>query len=278
MLGGGAIEQMADKRKALSFQRSPKRLRKANPKSNDSWHDFFATFGTTFMAIATLAVAIAQWRTAERQTDIADSLAQLEFAKSDGHFSIVASSAVQPFKTGLTDRKVTLNKSIKVSVGEGVRELSLVDVPISFTLMNAEGDKHCQIELRGVYLDDDDHLSTLWQPSTQYLGSLLMQFEAHGLYVITTSLRVRLAYTDLLGRQRTKYLNLNGEEAGGPTVSGVPLYTGARSGGHGFYTDEGAPETFCPDAAKLLKEVLAAEGGQAGHDYDAPSPGTSPAK
>ncbi|KAK0359912.1 hypothetical protein LTR94_029384, partial [Friedmanniomyces endolithicus] len=161
------------------------------------------------MAIATLAVAIAQWRTAERQTDIADSLAQLEFAKSDGHFSIVASSAVQPFKTGLTDRKVTLNKSIKVSVGEGVRELSLVDVPISFTLMNAEGDKHCQIELRGVYLDDDDHLSTLWQPSTQYLGSLLMQFEAHGLYVITTSLRVRLAYTDLLGRQRTKYLNLN---------------------------------------------------------------------
>lgn len=268
----GVSSKVTDKRKALSFQRRVNRRRDENPQEPRNWWDFFSAFGTTFMALATLLVAVAQWRTAERQTAIADVLAQLEFAKSEGQFSVKPSLAKEAFRTGLTERRLTLAKSVLVDVGEGVRELKLIDVPVSLYLSNAEGTKHCQIELRGMYLEDEDHLATLWEPSTQYLQPLLMQFEAHGLYVMDTSPRVRLIYVDLIGRLRTRYFNFNGEEAVGSPVTGVPLYSGARSGGRGFYADDGAPETYCPEVAKVITQALAMENGKPGSDYGASIP------
>lgn len=221
-------------------------------------------FLTTFVAFSTLVVGVAQWRTAERQTEIADALAQLEFAKSEAKFKIEASKDLTSFKTGLTDRQLLLPTTVAITPLEGTRELQLIDVPVTIALADPLGDLACSIEVRGLYLEDADNVAKLWEPATQYLATLLMHFEAHGLYIFDRKPFARLTYVDLLGRPGIKRYQLSGEEFIGPEESGMPLYSGAWSNGEGFYTDEGLPEKFCPDAVDLIKAALKEAGGKPG--------------
>jgi len=226
--------------------------------------DDLNTFLTTFVAFSTLVVGVAQWRTAERQTEIADALAQLEFAKSEAKFKIEASKDLTSFKTGLTDRQLLLPTTVAITPLEGTRELQLIDVPVTIALADPLGDLACSVEVRGLYLEDADNVAKLWEPATQYLATLLMHFEAHGLYIFDRKPFARLTYVDLLGRPGVKRYQFSGEEFIGPEESGMPLYSGAWSNGEGFYTDEGMPEKFCPDAVDLIKTALKEAGGKPG--------------
>ncbi|PZU07391.1 MAG: hypothetical protein DI606_16645 [Sphingobium sp.] len=238
----------------------------SHERSKQSWATGLNAFLTTVVAVSTFFVGVAQWRTSERQTEIADALAQLEFAKSEAKFKIEASKDLTPFKTGLTDRQLLLPTSVAITPLEGARELQLIDVPVTIALADPLGDMACTIEVRGLYLEDADNVAKLWEPSTKYLPQLLMHLEAHGLYVFDRKPVARLTFVDLLGRPGVKRYQLSGEEFIGPDESGMPLYSGAWSKGEGFYTDDGMPEKFCPSAANLIKAALKEAGGKAGEE------------
>jgi hypothetical protein len=241
------------------------RKRRETLSSNFGWPEIANAFLTSFVAMAMLMVAYAQWRTSERQADNADSLRALEFAKAEAKFQIEPSKELVTYSTGLTDRRFSLPRSIKITPLSGVTELKLIDIPVTVYLTTASQSRPCEIEIRGLYLDDDSNVANLWAASAGNLADFLMQLEAHGLYAVTHDPRARLTYVDLLGNPRVKMFHLNDQEAIGPDPSGVPVYSGAWSGGQGFYLDEtDKPEEFCPDSADLLKSAIREAGGKPG--------------
>jgi len=239
---------------------------RSQPGSGQGWLSVINTLLTSIIAVAMLAVTVAQWRTSERQTDISESLKVLEFAKSEAKFHVQPSTEIRRFRAGLSDRQLALPKAVGVTIAEGARELAAIDVPVRLMLTQAtRDDAICTLEIRGLYMDNEgnDRVS-LWEPAYDDLEPLLATLDAHGFEIIDTEPVARLTYIDLLGRPRVKMYSLSGEEYVGDDTAGVPLLSGAWSGGSGFFSKKGYADTYCSESSADLDEAIAAAGGKSG--------------
>lgn len=245
-----------------SFWRRARRRRAiAQPAMNTSQR--LNAFLTTIISIGMLAMAFAQWRVSEKQTEISDALAQLEFAKSSATFHIKPSRAEISLGTEADPTSLTLPKSITVEGGTGVKAIGAIDGPISAMVVDKSGTPVCDVEIRGFYLENAEHTLSLLDPSAADFRAFLAALRREGLDISYASPQVLVRYVDLFGT--TKYKEFRGDmEIEGTPHGTAILYSGAWSNGEGYYFDEGEPERSCRKAAKQLRAVIAATGGKPG--------------
>lgn len=225
--------------------------------------EYLNAFLTALLAFGTFAIGVATWQTTERQADVAEALRDLEFAKSQPKFEVSSSEAVRTFKTGLSDRVVVLPRSITVQIRENAREVKFVDVPVAITLLDSKDEQVCSVEVRGLYLDEGQGKPELWSEPAKDLEPFLTMLEAWGLNVLASEPYVRVTYIDIFGRTTVTHLHLNGSEFVG-AETGMPIYSGIWSNGHGFFSDEGDPEKYCPQVSDQLRAAIREAGGKSG--------------
>jgi hypothetical protein len=214
------------------------------------------TFLTTIVAAASLAVAFAQFRLAEQQARISKSLAQLEFAKAAAKFEFDTSGNTVPLGPEDDPHSISLPDAVTVKPISGVKDIFTMDGPIELTLTDEHGGATCNVEVRGLYLQQNKYdlqLSQSLLPEFQlFLGALRL----NRVGISDASVQPLVRYHDLLGNLSTQqYLLPNGMEIGGPTEQTLIMYSGAWSGGTGFHFDQVDPASRCPQLGKQVKQA-----------------------
>jgi len=221
------------------------------------------TYLTSILAIGMLVVAVAQWRVSEKQVEVSDALAQLEFAKSDAHFDIKRSSALLKLGPTADPSALAIPTTISVVPVAGVKSIFTMDGPVSMTIRNTKGDVVCDMEVRGLYTEENEGVLSLLDPAIADFRNFLLALRKNGLDADYGNTRVLIRYFDLFGKIRIKQFD-GRLEINGPGANTAVLYSGAWSNGHGFYFDDGDLVRSCPEVATQLTKVVEETGGQAG--------------
>ncbi|HEY5723712.1 MAG TPA: hypothetical protein VIT45_15475 [Allosphingosinicella sp.] len=215
------------------------------------------TFLTTVVAVASLAVAFAQFRLSEQQSAIAKSLAELEFAKAAAKFDFDTGRDTAPLGPEEDPHRISLPETIKVTPVSGVKSVFTMDGPVELTLTDEQGESVCNIEVRGLYVEENKYDLQLSQPILAEFRLLLGALRLNRVGISDLSTQPLVRYFDLLGDMHAQqYLLPNGMEVGGATEQTLVMYSSAWSGGTGFHFDKVDPVSRCPRIGKQLTEAV----------------------
>jgi hypothetical protein len=211
-------------------------------------------------------MAYAQWRATEKQAEIADTLARLEIAKSDAKFDISASKSLVGLGPGIAPNVLSLPKSISVTAISGVKSIDVLDGDAVLSIYDKNQSYVCDVEVRGLYIENDAGVLTVFDEPTQSLRVFLHALLEQGL-TFNGEPQALVRYHDLFGTEIWKqYRARNGFELSSDWMAAVKkpevLYSGAWANGQGFYFDE-VPKS-CGNAANDLEAAARATGGKSG--------------
>lgn len=145
----------------------------------------------SIVTCATLGIAYLTWQATERQADIAASLQQLEYARSEPTYTFTKSPQSAAIGGLQLPRRIGVNM-------EGVVAMKMSsDASTEMTLQN--GTSECELVVRGVYIDDNATLN-LFEPIIPDFEHLLGAFQRSGLSIIRTSVRIQVRYQAKDGR------------------------------------------------------------------------------
>ena len=221
------------------------------------------TYLTTILAIGMFAVAIAQWHVAEKQVEISDALAQLEFAKSDAHFDIKRSSTLLKLGPMNDPSALAIPTTISVIPVAGVKSIFTMDGPLSMTIRDTKGEIVCNMEVRGLYTEENEGVLSLLAPAISDFKTFLLALRKNGLDADYGNTHVLIRYFDLFGQMKIKQFD-GRLEINGPGIDTAILYSGVWSNGSGFYFDNDELSHSCPSAAKQLTKTVQDTGGHPG--------------
>jgi hypothetical protein len=216
------------------------------------------TFLTTIVAVASLTVAFAQFRLAEQQAAISKSLAQLEFAKAAAKFDFDTSRNTVPLGPEDDPHSISLPDTVTVKPVSGVKDIFTMDGPVELTLSDEHGEGACNVEVRGLYLQQNKYDLELSRSILSEFQLFLGALRLNRVSIGDVSVQPLVRYHDLLGNLGAQqYLLPNGMEIGGPTDQALIMYSGAWSAGTGFHFDQVDPVSRCPQLGKQLKQAAA---------------------
>lgn len=246
--------------------RRGKKLRANIPVKNIS--SLFNVFLTTFVSVATLAVAVATYRTAEQQTVIADILAQLELAKNKPKFAVSPSAETSSFRQRGRLLEGQIPQTITVTPEVGVRQLVSVNGQASVFFTSPERDQPCVVSIRGLFTQSTRDKIHLLDSSVADLQKLIDAAAAEGLRAEGFYSEVLVSYHNVFGRLSFANLGTDGSdlENSGFQDKDITIYAGSWSGGEGFYFDGTDPKDYCPALAEKVSNLVGRTNGYAGED------------
>lgn len=211
-------------------------------------------------------MACAQWRATEKQADIADTLGRLEIAKSQAQFEFSTSKSQIDLGPGIEPGVLPLPKSISIKAANGVRSLDELDGHAYLRVYDKDHGYICDLEVRGLYIENDAGILTEFDEPIQSLKVFLHSLLRQGL-TFDGEPQVLVRYHDLFGTEIWKeYRARDGFELSRDWMASVTkptvLYSGAWSNGEGLYFDE-APKS-CGASSKELEAAAKATGGKSG--------------
>jgi hypothetical protein len=238
-----------------------------NPRRNNN--GFLVTINTlltSFVSFAALFVAIASYRTSQKQTEIANSLAQLEFAKNDVKFLIMKSEEKSGFQQNHVLIRHQFPLHITVSPFSGVKDIVNVNGELLVFLEDIDTKATCVLAIRGAFSNEEVDRIEFIDNTRLELERLIDNAFYKSLTVRGFDVVLSVLYTDLYDRMITADLGLDGlrMEATGVRKNNVVVYSGTWSGGKGFYLDKSDPDALCPKLAKDIREMIDLTGGYPG--------------
>lgn len=237
--------------------------RHCQPKPSGNLNSINATL-MTLATIGLFAVAVGQVYYAHQQTKAAGTLAHLEVAKARPRVSISPSQDLVQFGGDDPGSYVELPEQFSIKLVSGIDTIFTIDAPITLHVSDDGGATSCYIEVRGLYLQDEqrEHLD-LFSPPREDFSALVQEFSEQGIEFNYPVWEFVVRYYDLYGVLKTEYLGQRLEQ-GAPPQKGLILYNGIWSGGSGFYYDE-LPEKWCPSISEKLERIITEMGGAPGN-------------
>jgi len=219
------------------------------------------------MTIATsglLAVAAAQLYLAHEQTKLAETVARLELAKEKPRIKITPSRDVARSGGAEPGTFVELPEHFYVKLVSGIDTIFSIDVPITLHVSDDNGATSCLIEVRGLYVQDDQRQRlNLFSPPREDFAELIHALREKGVEFNYPTWDFVVRYFDLYGNLKTDYLGLRLQPEH-PPQRALILYNGIWSNGEGFYFDE-APSKWCPSISHKLESAIQKLGGASGN-------------
>jgi hypothetical protein len=251
-----------------------KQLRRVRPSklgqeqsSDATWAYGFNVFLTTLISVATLAVAVASYRIADKQTEISDTLAQLELAKNQPTFSVAVSGGTSAFRQSGRLLKPQIPTTITIASEVGVRDIAAVNGQASIFFTTAGAGRPCVVAIRGLFTQSTRDKIHIVEAPAKDLQQLIDDAASLGLRAEGFYTDVLVSFTNVYGD--TEFANL-GEDGSDLAMSGfrdsdIRIYAGAWSGGEGFYFDDSTPEEACPVIGAKVRELVGRTNGHAGN-------------
>jgi hypothetical protein len=238
---------------------SPRRARQAERSTESGASDRieWISLGISSALTATLVwVAVAQWKVSEKQTEIAESLQKLEFARSTAP-RIEFKAAGKTIKFQKFAGSVELPEQIEVLPAGGISAIQKIDVDVRLLLVggNTTG---CSLRARDLYLYGNRKLNLIADVRDR-LDHLLTALGKAGISVMSIGTEAKVQYVDIF--KATNEVVFDVEESSlidGNGLTDAPvLYNGMWSSQPGLYFDEG--EKFDGDCQKLAGVLRTAQ-------------------
>lgn len=250
-----------------------RRIRELHSQSRTPVAENLNVYLTTLMSVAMLLLAFAQYKTAEKQTEIADALAALEFAKAKAKFSVSASANTSAIMQDGRRLDPQIPATISVLPVEGVQDIFGTSGQATLVITDrSAADELCMVAIRGLFSEERRDRIRLDRAPLGELQGLVEAADYEGLTARGFFTEVQVSYVDLFGTPSIANLSKDGADLEHSSVKDtdvIRIYAGAWSGGEGFYFDGGtAPEEACPSIGSKLRKLVAATNGKAGNRYD----------
>jgi hypothetical protein len=228
------------------------------------------TYLTTILAIATLAIAFAQYRVSQKQTEISDALADLEFAKAQPDFNVDPSAKHAQFHQG---NKLFINQpplEAKITLASGLLKFWNASGQVTMFFSNPKGLERCALKIRGTFKQSSR--GQLEFIAEKPLQQLIDRASKSGMIAEGFHTNFFVVYGGFVEPISTLNLSLDGSEYEEDHLDAPAVYNGAWSGGRGFYFDEEPAEDYCPALRSRLVALIKQTGGNTGEDYANLSP------
>jgi hypothetical protein len=218
------------------------------------------------VAVGLLLVAIAQWTTTSRQTDIAqkqtdisDRLQKLEYARSSPRFDFQLSAAQTRLGADY-EEYIDIPSSIRVSPLNGVSAISDIDGSIQLTVIGSHSAASCDINIGEIYLNEQRTLSAL-NFMVDDLRKFVAELEQRGMRPIAATPMIALEFDDLLGQHSTKQYMLS--RSGPLERRASPLEVNVERVGRALdqrgFRAVGDPSKSCPIGDEILAALKATQ-------------------
>ncbi|MDP3549146.1 MAG: hypothetical protein Q8R81_01980 [Novosphingobium sp.] len=226
----------------------------------------FNIFLTTVISVATLAVAVASYLIAEKQTEVSIALAKLEIAKNQSKFSVVSSGRSSAFRQSGRLIEPQISNAIAVIPEVGVREIIAVNGQASIFFSTAGAQRPCVVAIRGLFMQSTRDKIHIVEASAQDLQKLIDAAANAGLRAEGFYTDVLVSFTNLYGDAEFANLGEDGSalEMSSFGNSDITIYAGAWSGGKGFYLDYPISDSACPIIGTKVRQLVERTKGHAG--------------
>lgn len=226
----------------------------------------FNVFLTTVISVVTLAVAVASYRVAEKQTEISDTLAQLELAKNQPKFLVAASGEISAFRQSGRLLEPQIPTTITIAPEVGVRDIVSMNGQASIFFTMAGTERPCIVAIRGLFAQRVRDQVHIVEASAKDLQQLIDGAASLGLRVDGFYTDVLISFMNIYGDLELANLGEDGSDLGKFSFrdSDIRIYAGAWSGGEGFYFDDSASEDACPAMGAKVRELVRRTNGHAG--------------
>jgi len=150
------------------------RLRKLRQKKSSEETSVWSLNGflTTLISVVTLAVAIASYQIAKKQTDISDTLAALELAKNRPKFTVAVSGKASAFRQSGRLLYPQIPTTVTITPDAGVKDITAVTGQASIFFTEDGTERPCIVSIRGLFTQstrDKVHLVKSTTKELQYL-------------------------------------------------------------------------------------------------------------
>ena len=231
-------------------------------------HQTINIYLTTAATIGLLLTSIAQMFVANRQLHISEELAQLQIAQEKPRAKISPSDRKIRFGGDKPGSYIELPTSFTVQNLRGIDSFFSIDAPILLHISDNNGETSCFIEVRGLYVQNDeiDRLD-LFSPPRDDFSLLVDSLITSGIEFSYPTWHFILRYYDMFGNIQIDTYDhrlLPGEI----DTRALILYNGIWSDGTGFYFDDAStPEMTCPVMSQKIRSVIDGLGGHPGELY-----------
>jgi hypothetical protein len=216
------------------------------------------------LTLGLLVTAVAQWRASEKQAQSAEALQRLEYARSAPRFAFHPSEST-PFSTPSKPGVIELPRVIQVTPIQGVASVVGLEMQLNLVASERGEAQFCRVFVRGLYEAVGRNLEMKRDVSKDF-ERLLGEFDRRNIDAIVPTYTAMVVYTDMMGQFSIRNIEIGRSDP--VEVDPTPpdkaiLYSGAWTGGSGFYFNEpGLPDTSCPRLAKKLTAAALATGGK----------------
>lgn len=231
------------------------------------------TYLTTILAAATIVIAYAQYRVSVKQTEISNSLAELEFTKTEPDFDVKPSRQRANLRPALGHFENLPPMEVKVTLANGTLRGWSVSGRVTLFFSNPDGFERCALRIHGVYKQSTR--GDLEFIATEPIQKLADSASAAGMKVEGFITDFFVVYRGFVKTVDVTNISIDGSEYSDDGFVDVPIaYNGSYSGGAGFYFDETQRPSaeYCPVLRTKILKLIDGSGGKFGDRYMNVSP------